>query len=74
LKDRCKSQFIELIDSNFVFVEKKLIEKEKTRQFERNCYTKYTSEYQKFAFINGTLLINGEDRCGNPIEINITSV
>lgn len=43
-------------------------------QFDRDYYGKYTNEYQKFTFINGTLLINGEDRWGNPIEIDITSV
>lgn len=43
-------------------------------QFDRDYYTKYTNEYQKFIFINGTLLIEGEDRWGNPIEIDITSV
>lgn len=43
-------------------------------QFDRNYYGKYTNEYQKFTFINGTLLIKGEDRWGNPIEIDITSV
>lgn len=43
-------------------------------QFERDYYARYTNEYQKFAFINGTLLIRGEDRWGNPIEIDITSI
>lgn len=43
-------------------------------QFERDYYTRYTNEYQKFTFINGTLLIKGEDRWGNTIEIDITSV
>ncbi len=43
-------------------------------QFERDYYGKYTNEYQKFTFINGTLLIKGEDIWGNPIEIDITSV
>lgn len=43
-------------------------------QFERDYYVKYTNNYQKFAFIHGTLLIKGEDRWGNPIEIAITSV
>lgn len=43
-------------------------------QFERDYYEKYTNEYQRFTFINGTLLIKGEDRWGNPIEIDITSV
>ncbi len=43
-------------------------------QFDRDYYGKYTNEYQKFTFINGTLLIKGEDRWGNPIEIDITSV
>ena len=42
--------------------------------FERDFYGKYTNEYQTFAFINDTLLIRGEDRWGNPIEIDITSV
>ena len=35
---------------------------------------KYTNEYQIFTLINGTLLIKGVDRWGNPIEIDITSV
>ena len=43
-------------------------------QFERDYYVEYTNKYQKFIFINGTLLIKGEDRWGNPIEIDITSV
>lgn len=43
-------------------------------QFERDYYSKYTNEYQKFVFINGTLLIKGEDRWGNSIEIDITSI
>ena len=43
-------------------------------QFDQDYYIKYTNEYQKFAFINGALLIKGEDRWGNPIEIDITSV
>lgn len=43
-------------------------------QFERDYYGKYTNEYQQFTFCNGTLLINGEDRWGNPIEINISRV
>ena len=43
-------------------------------QFNRDYYSRYTSEYQKFDFINGTLLIKGEDRWGNPIEIDITNV
>ena len=43
-------------------------------QFNRDYYTKYTNEYQKFAFINGILLIKGKDRWGNPIEIDITSI
>ena len=43
-------------------------------RFERDFYGKYTNEYQTFAFINDTLLIRGEDRWGNPIEIDITSV
>ncbi|ADL04350.1 hypothetical protein [Lacrimispora saccharolytica] len=43
-------------------------------QFERDYYARYTNEYQKFAFINGILLIRGEDIWGNPIEIDITSV
>ena len=43
-------------------------------RFERDFYGKYTNEYQTFAFINDTLLIRGEDRWGNLIEIDITSV
>ena len=43
-------------------------------QFDRDYYTKYTNQYQRFSFINGTLLIKGEDRWGNPIEIDITNV
>lgn len=43
-------------------------------QFDRYYYTQYTNEYQKFAFIDGTLLIKGVDRWGNPIEIDITNV
>lgn len=43
-------------------------------KFERDYYARYTNEYQKFAFINGTLLIRGEDKWKNPIEINITSI
>ena len=43
-------------------------------QFERDYYEKYTNEYHVFTFINGTLLIKGVDRWGNPIEIDITSV
>lgn len=43
-------------------------------KFDRDYYTKYTNEYQKFTFINGTLLIKGEDRWRNPIDIDITSV
>ena len=43
-------------------------------QFEQNYYSKYTNEYQKFSFLNGTLLIECEDRWGNHIEIDITSV
>ena len=43
-------------------------------QFDRDYYTKYTNGYQKFTFINGTLLIKGEDRREKPIEIDITSV
>lgn len=42
--------------------------------FERDYYSKYTNEYQTFSFINGTLLIRGEDRWGNPIQINISSI
>ena len=43
-------------------------------QFELDYYGKYTNEYQIFTLINGTLLIKGVDRWGNPIEIDITSV
>lgn len=43
-------------------------------QFEQNYYTQYTNEYQKFDFIDGTLLIKGKDRNGYPIEIKITNV
>ncbi len=43
-------------------------------QFEQDYYGRYTNEYQKFIFINGTLLIKGEDKWGNPIEIDVTSV
>lgn len=43
-------------------------------QFDRDYYGKYTNEYQRFTFINGALLIKGEDRWGNPIEIDIMSV
>lgn len=43
-------------------------------QFERDFYGKYTNEYQKFSFIKGTLIIKGEDRWGNPIDIDITSI
>ncbi|MGG7143624.1 hypothetical protein ACQPVP_09180 [Clostridium nigeriense] len=43
-------------------------------KFSRDYYMKYTNEYHKFDFINGTLLIKGEDRWGNTIEIDITSV
>lgn len=43
-------------------------------QFERDYYVEYTNEFQAFSFINGTLLIKGEDRWGNSIEIDITSV
>lgn len=43
-------------------------------QFEQDYYAQYTNEYQEFVFIGGTLLIKGEDRWGNPIEIDITSV
>lgn len=43
-------------------------------QFDRDYYGKYTNEFQTFTFINGILLIKGEDRWGNPIEIDITSV
>lgn len=43
-------------------------------QFERDYYLRYTNEYQKFVFINGTLLIKCEDRWGDSIEIDITSI
>lgn len=43
-------------------------------QFDRDFYSKYTNEYQKFKFISGTLLIQTEDRWGNAIEIDITGV
>lgn len=43
-------------------------------QFDQDYYGRYTNEYQKFIFINDTLLIEGEDKWGNPIEIDITSV
>ncbi|MGV8979912.1 hypothetical protein [Clostridium sp.] len=43
-------------------------------QFDRDYYNKYTNKYQKFDFINGTLLIKGEDKFGNPIEIDITNL
>lgn len=43
-------------------------------QFDQDYYGRYTNEYQKFVFINDTLLIKGEDKWGNPIEIDITSV
>lgn len=43
-------------------------------KFELDYYSKYTNKYQKFAFIDGALLIKGEDRWGNPIEIDITSI
>jgi len=43
-------------------------------QFAQDYYGNYTNEYQKFVFINDTLLIKGKDRWGNPIEIDITSV
>lgn len=43
-------------------------------QFDRDYYGKYTNEYQEFTFINGTLLIKGEDKWGNHIEIDITSI
>lgn len=42
-------------------------------RFDQNYYSRYTNDYQKFAFIDGILLIKGEDRSGNPIEIDITS-
>lgn len=40
-------------------------------EFHEDYYIKYTNEYQEFNLVNGTLLIKGEDRWGNPIEINI---
>ncbi len=43
-------------------------------KFDRDYYTQYTNEYQKFTFTNGTLLIKGVDKWGNPIEIDITSI
>lgn len=43
-------------------------------QFVQDYYETYTNAYQSFSFINNTLLIKGEDRSGNPIEINITNV
>ncbi|HII4496903.1 hypothetical protein EHZ13_01920 [Clostridium perfringens] len=43
-------------------------------EFERYYYTKYNNEYQKFKFINDILSINGNDRNGNFIEIDIISI
>lgn len=43
-------------------------------QFEPDYYGKHTNEYKMFTFINGTLLVKGEDRWGNRVEIDITSV
>jgi hypothetical protein len=43
-------------------------------QFDRDFYSKYINKYQKFKFINGTLLIQAEDRWGKAIEIDITGV
>ncbi|MBR1986629.1 MAG: hypothetical protein IKA24_07105 [Mogibacterium sp.] len=42
--------------------------------FERDYYSQYSNEYQEFSFVNGTLRIKGDDRWGNPVEINITAI
>lgn len=56
------------IETNYSFID--IIGDE---QFERDYYMEYTNEYQKFDFINGSLLIKAEDRWGNSIEIDITN-
>lgn len=57
------------IDTNYSYAD--LVGNE---QFDRDFYSKYTNEYQKFKFIRETLLIQAEDRWGNAIEIDITGV
>ena len=42
--------------------------------YARDFYGEYSSEYCKFQFINGTLLIQATDRWGTTIAIDITSV
>jgi len=55
------------IETNYSFVE--LVDSE---GLEHDFYVRYTNEYQKFKFINGTLVIKAVDRDGNNIEIDIT--
>ena len=43
-------------------------------QFEQKYYTNYTNKYQKFDFIDDTLVIKGKDKNGCPIEIKIKNV
>ena len=57
------------IETNYSFVE--IIG---DTQFERDYYSKYTNRHQKFSFINDALLIKGDDRMKNSIEIAITRV
>lgn len=57
------------IETNYSFID--IIGNEK---YEKDFYTRYTNEYQKFNFIAGTLVIKAEDRWGNSIEIDVTAV
>lgn len=43
-------------------------------EFIRDFYGTYGYEYQRFNFINGTLIIQATDIWGNAIELNITGV
>lgn len=43
-------------------------------RFEDDYYIRYTNVYQVFSYINGTLIIKAEDRWGNSVEIDVTSV
>ena len=56
------------IETNYSFVE--LYGNEK---FDKEFYSRYTNDYQKFSYSGGTLLIQAKDRCGNTIKINITA-
>lgn len=42
--------------------------------FTRDFYSRYSTDYHVFNYINGTLLIKGKDIWSNPVEIDITSI